>query len=88
MPHADALAAAIIQMGQALGKQMIAEGVETLDQATRLQALGCDIAQGFHFVQPMAPAMLTALLRHRHTWLPLIGEATHAATAATHSHDP
>jgi diguanylate cyclase (GGDEF)-like protein/PAS domain S-box-containing protein len=84
MPHADALAAAIIQMGQALGKQMIAEGVETLGQATRLQALGCDIAQGFHFVQPMAPAMLTALLRHRHTWLPLIGTTTHAATAATH----
>jgi diguanylate cyclase (GGDEF)-like protein/PAS domain S-box-containing protein len=69
-PQADVLAAAIIHGVQALGKQVIAEGVETLAQATRLQALGCDIAQGFYFAQPMAPAVLTALLEDRPDWLP------------------
>jgi diguanylate cyclase (GGDEF)-like protein/PAS domain S-box-containing protein len=68
-PQAYALAAAIIQMGHALDKQVIAEGVETLEQATRLQALGCDIAQGFYFAKPMAPDTLTALLQDRPDWL-------------------
>jgi diguanylate cyclase (GGDEF)-like protein/PAS domain S-box-containing protein len=68
-PQADALAAAIIHMGHALDKQVIAEGVETLEQAARLQELDCDIAQGFYFGKPMAPAMLTALLQDRPSWL-------------------
>ncbi|MGA2322008.1 MAG: EAL domain-containing protein [Solirubrobacteraceae bacterium] len=68
-PQAAALAAAIIHMGHTLDKQVIAEGVETLDQATRLQALGCDIAQGYYFARPQAPEMLTALLQDRPNWL-------------------
>jgi EAL domain-containing protein (putative c-di-GMP-specific phosphodiesterase class I) len=70
-PQAAALAAAIIQMGHALDKQVIAEGVETLGQATRLQELGCDIGQGYYFAKPMAPDMLTALIRDQPSWLPL-----------------
>ena len=62
-PQAAALAAAIIHMGHALDKQVIAEGVETLEQATRLQALGCDIAQGFYFAQAHGTEQLTALLQ-------------------------
>jgi diguanylate cyclase (GGDEF)-like protein/PAS domain S-box-containing protein len=68
-PRAAALAAAIIQMGNALDKQVIAEGVETLEQATRLQELGCDICQGFYFAKPMTPETLTALLQDQPTWL-------------------
>jgi len=37
LAEAAALAAAIIQMGHALAQQVIAEGVETVEQATRLQ---------------------------------------------------
>ena len=69
-PRADVLAATIIRGVQALDKQVIAEGVETLEQASRLQALGCDIAQGFYFAKPMAPGMLTALLQDQPNWLP------------------
>ncbi len=69
MPQAEVLAAAIIHGVQALGKQVIAEGVETQEQANRLQALGCDIAQGFYFAKPMAPGMLTALLQDQPNWL-------------------
>ena len=71
--QASALANAIIQMGHALDKQVIAEGVETLEQATRLQELGCDIAQGYYFAKPIAPEKLTALLQDRPNWLPLSG---------------
>jgi diguanylate cyclase (GGDEF)-like protein/PAS domain S-box-containing protein len=61
-PKAEALAAAIIRMGHALGQQVIAEGIETLEQATRLRELDCDIAQGFYFAMPVAPEAFTALL--------------------------
>ena len=72
-PQASALANAIIQMGHALDKQVIAEGVETLEQATRLQELGCDIAQGYYFAKPITPEKLTPLLQDRPNWLPLSG---------------
>ncbi len=62
-PHAALLVGAIVQMGHALDLQVIAEGVETAAQVARLRTLGCDVAQGFHFGQPMAPQQLTALLR-------------------------
>ncbi|MBK5221086.1 MAG: EAL domain-containing protein [Thermoleophilia bacterium] len=71
-PQAAALAGAIIQMGHALDKQVIAEGVETLEQATRLQELGCDIGQGFYFAKPMTPETLTALLQDQPNWLPSV----------------
>jgi len=61
-PKAEALAAAIIRMGHALGQQVIAEGVETLEQATRLRELDCDIAQGFYFAMPVVPEAFAALL--------------------------
>ena len=69
-PQASALVTAIIHMCHALDKQAIAEGVETQEQATRLRALGCDIAQGYYFGRPSAPDMLTALLHDRPNWLP------------------
>jgi len=39
--------AAIIAMSHALGKTVVAEGVETEEQAVLLRALRCDQAQGF-----------------------------------------
>jgi len=68
-PQACAFAATIIQMGHVLGKQVISEGVETLEQATGLQALDCDIAQGYYFAKPMAPEMFTALLNDPPNWM-------------------
>jgi diguanylate cyclase (GGDEF)-like protein/PAS domain S-box-containing protein len=62
---AAALAAAIIHMGHALGQQVIAEGVETVEQATRLRELDCDIAQGYYFAKPMEPEAFTVLLAER-----------------------
>ena len=69
-PQAAALAAAIVQMGHALDLQVISEGVETSAQADLLQALGCDVGQGFHFAKPMAPEQLSALLDQEPSRLP------------------
>lgn len=44
---------AIIDLSHALGKRVVAEGVETRTQLAFLQAQGCDEAQGFLFCPPM-----------------------------------
>ena len=41
-------------MAKELGMQVIAEGVETIEQANKLSAMGCDCAQGFFFAKPMS----------------------------------
>ena len=46
---------AIIKMAAGLKIDVVAEGVETLEQAQGLIALGCHHAQGFYYARPMAP---------------------------------
>jgi predicted signal transduction protein with EAL and GGDEF domain len=56
---------AIIQMGRSLGMRVVAEGVETKQEATTLENMGCQEAQGYHFGWPVPPPELAALLeRH------------------------
>lgn len=42
-----------IQMSRDIGLDLIAEGVETKEQALFLQGCGCDTAQGFYYAKPM-----------------------------------
>jgi EAL domain-containing protein (putative c-di-GMP-specific phosphodiesterase class I) len=44
---------AIIDMGRGLGVGVIAEGIETLEQAERLRELCCKNGQGYHFSRPL-----------------------------------
>ena len=69
-PRDAAVADAIIHMGHALDLEVIGEGIETRGQAARLQALGCDVGQGFFFARPMSAEAFTALLGDRPDWLP------------------
>jgi diguanylate cyclase (GGDEF)-like protein/PAS domain S-box-containing protein len=48
-----AIVQAIIQLGQALNIQVLAEGVETEHQFDQLQQLGCDKAQGYYLNYPL-----------------------------------
>ncbi|TCO80726.1 diguanylate cyclase (GGDEF)-like protein [Plasticicumulans lactativorans] len=48
-----AIIEAIIRLGQALGLELVAEGVETEAQAEKLLARGCAVMQGYHFCMPM-----------------------------------
>jgi len=59
----EAIARSIIQLGHNLGMQVIAEGVETVDQVEVLEGLGCDVVQGFYFGRPV-PAGEVASLPH------------------------
>lgn len=43
----------VIRMLQGLDTPIIAEGVETLEQAEMLKNMGCHLMQGFHFSKPM-----------------------------------
>jgi diguanylate cyclase (GGDEF)-like protein/PAS domain S-box-containing protein len=54
---------AIIAMGRAMGKTIVAEGVETEIQSRKLLELGCDGAQGYLFARPLTPWDVEALLK-------------------------
>ena len=54
---------AIIAMGRAMGKSIVAEGVETEIQSRKLLELGCDGGQGYLFARPLTPWDVEALLR-------------------------
>ena len=56
--EATAIVAAVMGMAHALDLRVVAEGVETSDQAVRLRTLGCDEAQGFYYARPGAPGAI------------------------------
>ena len=53
---------AVLQLGSALGKVVIAEGIETRVQAERLRFLGCEMGQGYFLSHPLPAAELDPLL--------------------------
>ncbi len=58
----SALISAIVAIAEALGLNVVAEGVETQAQATRLLDLGCQRAQGYLFHRPLTAEAFTAAL--------------------------
>ncbi|MFO1424144.1 MAG: EAL domain-containing protein [Candidatus Competibacteraceae bacterium] len=57
----------IVGLSQKLRVNSVAEGVETQEQAEFLRGLGCAMAQGYLYAQPMPPDQLVAWLRTRAT---------------------
>jgi len=53
----------IMSLAGNLGMDVTAEGVETLEQATKLRTFGCERGQGFFFSRPLPPEDAEALLR-------------------------
>jgi diguanylate cyclase (GGDEF)-like protein len=56
---------AIIGVGQALSLAVVAEGIEDQSQMATLQAMGCEMAQGFLMARPGPPELIEGLLRPR-----------------------
>ncbi|WP_130504282.1 putative bifunctional diguanylate cyclase/phosphodiesterase [Blastococcus saxobsidens] len=51
-----------VDLGYNLGLTVVAEGVEEPEHVAALRALGCDIAQGYHFARPMPAEALDEIL--------------------------
>ncbi|HEX5363836.1 MAG TPA: EAL domain-containing protein [Gallionella sp.] len=59
------LTQAIVVLGHALGKTVVAQGVETREQAELLREHACDEFNGFYFNRPVPPEQFAELLRER-----------------------
>jgi diguanylate cyclase (GGDEF)-like protein len=55
-PDAVAIVRAVLSLAEALGMSTTAEGIETVELATTLAALGCASGQGFYFAKPLEAA--------------------------------
>ncbi|MFJ7795540.1 putative bifunctional diguanylate cyclase/phosphodiesterase [Pseudomonas sp. NPDC096950] len=51
-----ALTTAVIGLARAFGRQVIAEGLESVEHGRLLLELGCEVAQGYFIAKPMPPA--------------------------------
>src|SRR4029079_8455587 len=60
--EARGLIKAILSMADTLDLQTVAEGVESRDQANRLQQLGSALVQGFYYARPLTPEAAEALM--------------------------
>ena len=58
----EAIVTAIVDLAHALGKTVIAEGVETPAQFRRVVEAGCEACQGFYFAEPLSEAAVDQLL--------------------------
>ncbi|MEO5772762.1 MAG: bifunctional diguanylate cyclase/phosphodiesterase [Sphingomicrobium sp.] len=52
-PDSVAIVRAVLSLADALGMSTTAEGIETVELATTLAALGCSSGQGFYFARPL-----------------------------------
>ena len=69
-PTGARIAETIVSLGQTLGIEVLAEGVEDCDQARILREIGCNEAQGFLFARPMPLDELLVWLTTRTKGLP------------------
>jgi diguanylate cyclase (GGDEF)-like protein len=75
------LTEAIIAMGKSLSLTVVAQGVETKEQADFLRQHACDEFQGFYFNKPMSADQFTELLRQQDTGITLLGSRAQPMTA-------
>ncbi len=64
-PEDVVLVSGIVDLAHALGLTVVAEGVETEYQLELLRAMGCNLAQGYHFTRPMPGEQVEAFLAAR-----------------------
>ena len=66
-----AIVTGTVALAHSLGLQVVAEGVETESQLRSLRRLRCDLAQGFHFSEPVTDAEFDRFLGRRFSEAPV-----------------
>ena len=61
-PEAASLLGALLELGHALGLEVVAKGVETPAQLAQLRTLGCDAAQGYALGHPVTADQIDDML--------------------------
>jgi diguanylate cyclase (GGDEF)-like protein/PAS domain S-box-containing protein len=64
-PGDQAMVASILALSKHLGLEVVAEGVEKLDQFHLLKQYGCKIYQGYYFSKPLCAEKMTAYLESK-----------------------
>jgi len=62
-PEDYALVESIVKLAHSFQREVIAEGVETVEHGLALMRLGCNLAQGFGIARPMPPAEMPGWVR-------------------------
>jgi diguanylate cyclase (GGDEF)-like protein len=65
---AFAIVKTIIVLAHELGRQVIAEGVETAEHLTILRVLGCEYGQGYWFAKPLPCSDVSSFLASGRRW--------------------
>ena len=63
-PEDRSIVESVIRMAAAFNREVIAEGVETLEIGTALIRLGCPMAQGYGVAKPMSATALIGWAQH------------------------
>jgi diguanylate cyclase (GGDEF)-like protein len=61
-PEARQVAEAVVRLGTAFRMYVVAEGIETAEQARMLAEMGCVFGQGYHFHRPLEPGAVPRVL--------------------------
>jgi diguanylate cyclase (GGDEF)-like protein len=70
------LVSSIVEIGRSLDIEIVAEGVETMEHAEILQALGCHVLQGFAFARPMSAEQFIAFCEKNETGPPVTSQTS------------
>ena len=67
-PSSVEMVQSVVRLAHALGKHLVAEGVELPSQLFLLRQLGADAAQGYHLARPQPAVATEGFLRMQPTW--------------------
>ena len=66
----DAIIRAVSGMGTSLGMEIVAEGLETIEQVEAVRAAGCTLGQGYYFSRAVPDYLAAMLLAKEHEVVP------------------
>jgi diguanylate cyclase (GGDEF)-like protein len=87
-PNDAAIVQSATDLGHNLGLSVVAEGVEDETTLTALNALGVDIAQGYHLGRPMPENLLQHWIADHADSRTSVETAPHSRTCDDHEHTP